>query len=121
MLYPSNTHCRRLSKTTELFLRNINLFFYVIFTPTYFVFGLQFVYVVLPALLEIVLVNRKNTAQQLFNISVNIYKSFYHIAFLEVCRAYYTITDVLFISKKRCIEKPIDRFLGSGKKNWKTQ
>ena len=97
------------------------MFFYVIFTPTYFVFGLQFVYVVLPALLEIALVNRKNTAQQLFNISVNIYKSFYHIAFLEVCRAYYTITDVLFISKKRCIEKPIDRFLGSGKKNWKTQ
>ena len=31
---------------------------------------------------------RKNTAQQLFNISEDIYKSFYHIVFLEVCRAY---------------------------------
>ena len=32
--------------------------------------------------------NCKNTAQQLFNISEDIYKSFYHLAFLEVCRAY---------------------------------
>ena len=49
-------------------------FFYVIFTSTHFVFGLQFVYGVLQTLLEIALMNRKNIAQQLFNILVNIYK-----------------------------------------------
>ena len=61
--------------------------------------------------------NHKNTAQQLFNISEDIYKSFYHIVFLEVCRAYQIIPDGLFISKKPCIEKLSDRFLDSwGKK-----
>ena len=45
---------------------------------------------------------RKNTAQQLFNISEDIYKSFYRIVFLEVCRAYKIIPDGLFISKKPC-------------------
>ena len=56
---------------------------------------------------------RKNTAQQLFNISEDIYKSFYHIVFLEVYRAYEIIPDGLFISKKPCIGKPSDRFLNS--------
>ena len=60
--------------------------------------------------------NHKNTAQQLFNISEDIYKSFYHIVFLEVCRAYQIIPDGLFISKKPCIGKPSDRFLDSWEK-----
>ena len=55
----------------------------------------------------------KNTAQQLFNISEDIYKSFYHIVFLEACRAYQIIPDGLFISKKPCIGKPSDEFLDS--------
>ena len=59
---------------------------------------------------------RKNTAQQLFNISEDIYKSFYHIVFLEVCRAYKIIPDGLFISKKPCIGKPSGRFLNSWEK-----
>ena len=57
--------------------------------------------------------NCKNTAQQLFKISEDIYKSFYHIVFLEVCRAYQIIPDGLFISKKPCIGKPSDEFLDS--------
>ena len=40
--------------------------------------------------------------KQLFNISEDIYKSFYHIAFLEVCRAYQIMPHRLFISKKHC-------------------
>ena len=59
---------------------------------------------------------RKNTAQQLFNISEDIYKLIYHIVFLEVCRAYKIILDGLFISKKPCIGKPNDRFLNSWEK-----
>ena len=61
--------------------------------------------------------NHKNTAQQLFNISEDIYKSFYHIVFLEVCRAYQIIPDGLFISKKPCIGKSSDRFLDSWEKD----
>ena len=51
--------------------------------------------------------------QQLFNISEDIHKSFYHIAFLEVCRAYQIIPDRLSISKKPCIGKPSDGYLDS--------
>ena len=61
--------------------------------------------------------NHKNTAQQLFNISEDIFKSFYHIAFLQVCRAYQIIPDRLFISKKSCIGKPSDRVLDSWEKD----
>ena len=57
--------------------------------------------------------NCKNTAQQLFNISEDIYKSFYHIVFLEICRTYHIIPDGLCISKKPCIGKPSDEFLDS--------
>ena len=64
-------------------------------------------YKVLPTLLDIALMNHKNTAQQLFNISEDIYKSFYHIVFLEVCRAYQIIP---------CIGKPSDTFLDSWEK-----
>ena len=58
---------------------------------------------------------RKNTAQQLFNISEDIY-IYIFIAFLEVFRAYEIIPDGLFISKKPCIGKPSDRFLNSWEK-----
>ena len=60
--------------------------------------------------------NCKNTAQQLFNISEDMYKLFYHIEFLEVCRAYQITRDELFISKKPCIGKPSDGFLHSWKR-----
>ena len=60
--------------------------------------------------------NRKNAAQQLFNISEDIYKLFYHIVFLEGCRAYQIIPDGLFISKKPYIGKPSNRFLDSWEK-----
>ena len=58
--------------------------------------------------IDIALINHKNTAQQLFNISEDIYKSFYHIVFLEGCRAYQIIPRGLFISNKPCIGKPSD-------------
>ena len=61
-------------------------------------------------------IKNKNTAQQLFNISEDIYKSFYHIVFLEVCRSYEIIPDGLLISKKPCIGKPSDKFLNSWEK-----
>ena len=60
--------------------------------------------------------NHKNTAQQLLNILEDIYKSFYHIVFLKVCRAYKIIPDGLFISKNPCLGKPSDRFLDSWEK-----
>ena len=63
--------------------------------------------------------NHKNATRQLFNISEDIYKTFYHIVFLEVCRAYQIIPDGLFISKKPCIGKPSDRFLDSREKELK--
>ena len=42
--------------------------------------------------------NGKNTAKQLLNIWGDIYKSFYQLVFLEVCRAYQTVPDGLLIS-----------------------
>ena len=57
--------------------------------------------------------DRKNTAQQLFKILEDIYKSFYRTVFLEVCRAYHIMPNGLFISKKPCIEKSNSRFQGS--------
>ena len=42
-------------------------------TIAYLVFGLKFVYIVLTTLLDIVLMNRKNTAQQLIYIYIYIY------------------------------------------------
>ena len=92
-------------------------FFYLIFTLTHLVFGfLIFVYSSTNTTIDIALMNHKNTAQQLLNISEDIYKLFYHIVFLEVCRAYQIIPDGLFISKKPCIGKPSDRFLDSWEK-----
>ena len=91
-----------------------NVFFYLIFTLIHIVFGfLIFVYSSANTAIVIALMNQKNTAQQLFNISENIYKSLYHKVFLEVCRAYQTIPDGLFISTNSCIGKPSDRFLDS--------
>ena len=52
----------------------------------------------------------------MINISEDIYKSFYHTVVLEVSRAYQIIPDELFISKKPCIGKPIDKFLDSWEK-----
>ena len=60
--------------------------------------------------------NCKNTAQQLFKIWENIYKSFYHIVFLEVCKVYQIIPDVLFVSEKPFIGKQSDGFIDSWEK-----
>ena len=57
--------------------------------------------------------NCKNTAHQLFNILTDIYQSIYQIIFLEVCKAYQIIPDVLFVSKKPFIGKQGDGFLYS--------
>ena len=71
-----------------------DVLFYLIFTLTHLVFGfLIFVYSSANTTIDIALMNHKNTAQQLFNISEDIYKSFYHIVFLEVCRAYQIIRN----------------------------
>ena len=55
----------------------------------------------------------------MFNILEDIYKSFYHIVFLKVCRAYQIIPHGLFISKKPCIGKPSDEFLDSWERELK--
>ena len=89
-------------------MRIENVFFYLIFTLTHLVFGfLIFVYSSANTTIDIALMNHKNTTQQLFNILEDIYKSFYHIVFLEVCRAYQIIPHGFFISKKP-IGKPSD-------------
>ena len=98
-----------------------NVIFYLTFTVTHLVFGfLIFRYSYANTTIDIALMNHKNTAQQLFTISEDIYKSFYHIVFLEVCRGYQIILDGLFISKKPCIGKP-SGFWIHGEKSWKTQ
>ena len=57
--------------------------------------------------------------KMLFNILEDIYKSCYHIVFLEVCGAYHIIPDGIFISKKPYIGKPSDKFLNSWEKELK--
>ena len=76
--------------------------------------ALYIIYNSASVVLDIVLINRKNTAQQLFNISEDIYKSLR--VFLEVCKVYQIIPDVLFVSKKPCIGNQSDGFLDSWEK-----
>ena len=39
-IFRKDTHCRRLCKTTEIFVKKKYVFFYLIFIPTYLGFGL---------------------------------------------------------------------------------
>ena len=49
-------------------------------------------------------------AQQLFNLSEEIYRLFYHIVFLQVCSAYSIIPDGFTANKNPCIDKPSKKF-----------
>ena len=41
-------YCGRLCKTTEIFVTNKNVLFYIIFTPTILVLGLLYLYGIFP-------------------------------------------------------------------------
>ena len=54
----NHTHCRRLCKTTKIFVTIENVFFYLIFTLTHIVFGfLIFVYSSAKTTIDIALMN----------------------------------------------------------------
>ena len=62
----THTHCRRLCKTTEIFVRIENAFFYLIFTLTHLVFGfLIFVYIYISGKFD---VGSKSVLRTLLNI-----------------------------------------------------
>ena len=54
--------------------------------------------------------DEKSTSQQLFNVAGDVYKYFYHIIFLEVCKLYQTVSDELHVEKKPCIGNPSKEF-----------
>ena len=47
--------------------------------------------------------DQKSTLQQLFTLAENIYKSFYHVIFIEVCKSYQIFPDGLYVEKEPCI------------------
>ena len=61
--------------------------------------------------------DQKSTSQQLFNLAEEVYKSFYHVIFLEVCKSYQIVPDGLYVEKEPCIGNPSKRFLDA----WKNQ
>ena len=61
--------------------------------------------------------DQKSTSQQLFNLAEDVYKSFYHVIFLEVCKWYQIVPDGLYIEKEPCIANPSKKFLDA----WKNQ
>ena len=50
-------------------------------------------------------------AQQLFNLSEEIYRLFYHIVFLQVSNAYSIIPDGFTVNKNPCIGKPSKKLM----------
>ena len=50
-------------------------------------------------------------AQQLFNLSEEIYRLFYHIVFLQVSSAYSIIPDGFTVNKNPCIGKPSKKLI----------
>ena len=50
-------------------------------------------------------------AQQLFNLSEEIYCLLYHIVFLKVCSAYSIIPDGFTVNKNPCIGKPSKKLM----------
>ena len=61
--------------------------------------------------------DQKSTSQQLFNLAEEVYKSFYHVIFLEVCKSYQIVPDGLYVEKEPCIGNPSKNFLDA----WKNQ
>ena len=55
--------------------------------------------------------DQKSTSQQLFNLAEDVYKSFYHEIFLEVCKSYQIVPDGLYVEKEPCIGNPSKKFL----------
>ena len=50
--------------------------------------------------------DQKSTSQQLFNLAEDVYKSFCHVIFLEVCKSYQIVPDELYVEKEPCINNP---------------
>ena len=61
--------------------------------------------------------DQNSTSQQLFNLAEDVYKSFYHVIFLEVCKSYQIVPDGLHVEKEPCIGNPSKKFLDA----WKNQ
>ena len=47
--------------------------------------------------------DQKSILQQLFTLAENIYKSFYLVIFIEVCKSYQIVPDGLYVEKEPCI------------------
>ena len=56
-------------------------------------------------------IKKTKLAQQLFNLSEDIYRLFYHIVFLQVCSAYSIIPDGFTVNENPCIGKPRKKFI----------
>ena len=56
-------------------------------------------------------IKKTKLAQQLFNLSEDIYRLFYHIVFLQVCSAYSIIPDGFTVNKSLRIGKPNKKFM----------
>ena len=61
--------------------------------------------------------DQKSTSQHFFNLEEDIYKSFYHAIFFEVCKLYQIVPDGLYVEKELCIGNPIKKLLDA----WKNQ
>ena len=44
--------------------------------------------------------DQKSNSQQLFHLAEDVYKSFYHIIFLEVCKSCQIVPDMLYVEKE---------------------
>ena len=44
--------------------------------------------------------DQKSNSQQLFHLAEDVYKSFYHLIFLEVCKSYQIVPDMLYVEKE---------------------
>ena len=61
--------------------------------------------------------DQKSTSQQLFHLAEDVYKSFYHVIFLEVCKSYQIVPDGLYVEKEPCIGNSSKKVLDT----WKNQ
>ena len=61
--------------------------------------------------------DQKSTSQQLFNLAEDVYKSFYYVIFLEVCKSYQNVPNGFYVEKEPCIGNPSQKFLDA----WKNQ
>ena len=61
--------------------------------------------------------DQKSTSQQLFNLTEDVCKSFYHVIYLRVCKLYQIVPVRLYVEKKPCTGNPSMKFLDA----WKNQ